>query len=155
MISRANLLNLINVISEGKVNSVRPDRKGFVIFYFHSLFWNVHPSTVFAAKIYDIKVLKPVKFQLCMFRGKPSSLYLQCKSIGFGVPRPKNLSFHMSCYVEKSVFVNTLDAVQSVFDWEFLDLCNVYLSMKVFKIILLYEIYLILFFFLLLFYWRF
>lgn len=135
MVSSTYLFYLVNLVSKSKFDHIRTYWKLWAVLNLHTFFWNVHPSPIFTVEINYIEIFKAIKLKLSMFSWQTSSLNLQCQIISLSVPRTKQLSFDMSRQVKESIFVNSIDALQRVFNRKLIDFCDVYFVVKIVKVI--------------------
>lgn len=62
MISSTNLLDLIDIVPEYKFYNIRAYRKLRTLLNLDTFFRNVHPSSIFAVEVNNIKIFESIEY---------------------------------------------------------------------------------------------
>ena len=107
-------------------------------------FGDIHPSASFTPEVLHIEAFEPIIFQLGMLRCQAYSFNLQSEAIQLGVAGAKNLSIRVGGNEKESVFIDSVNAFEDIFQIELAYFGDVFLFAGNIKIILRNCIHLVL-----------
>lgn len=136
----ADLFDFVDGFCEVEADQVRPDGIELAVPDLHSLLGDVEPGARFAAEVQHIEAFEAVVLQLGVLRCQSHSLNLQSQPIQLDISRTKYLPLGVGRDEQYSVFVDPVNALQSVLERQFLYFGDVDLEAGIVEVILGYRV---------------